>query len=127
MADGGIIHIINLSNVDLTIGTSGIRDYSANGVDSLNTTDTTTLSQATTSNIDLLVVQWSQQGNTATTGQTYGGTAGTQTQRFATGFNIDAAFLHTAEPTADGQTLTFQPAGTTSDYPGGNALSIAGK
>jgi hypothetical protein len=120
VSDGGIIHVCNLSGVDLTVGTSGIRSYVDTQADSRTTI---TLSPTTTAT-DLIIAQWSQQGSTTTTGQTYGGTSGTQSVKNGTGFNIDAAFLTTSQPTNSGQSVTFLPA-TGGSYPSGVAVSIA--
>jgi hypothetical protein len=120
--DGGIIAVINLSGVDTGVGASGIRssetDEEGDGV-------TVTLSPTTTAN-DLIISIWSQQESTSTTGQTYGGTSGTQSVKNGTGFNGDAAFVTTSQPTASGQNVTFLEAAS-SGYPSGLAISVAGE
>ena len=123
LGDGGCIHIVNLKNVDLTVGTSGIRDYFTYGSSTDNASITCSL---TTTAIDLIVVQSSQQGNTTLTGQTYSGTAPNHISSSAISNNGDAAFLSSAQPTAAGQTVAFKGAVTT-NFPGMNSLSIAGK
>lgn len=119
--DGGVIKAINFSNVDTTVGTSGIRSITNTFADSLTTI---TLAPTTTNN-DLIVSYWSQQLSTATTGQTYGGTSGTQTIQSSTAFNLDSVFLTTSSPTSSGQNVTFLPS-SSANYPSGISFSIAG-
>lgn len=120
VSDGGIIHILNLSGVDTSIGTSGIRS-----IDNTFSNSNATLTLApTTTATDLILAQWSQQTSTSTAGQTYGGTSGTQVIEDGTGFNSDAAFLTTSQPTGSGQNITFLENGS-GTLPSGTALSIA--
>lgn len=119
--DGGIIHCVNLSGVDTAIGTSGIRNVVNTQADSRTTIS---LSPTTTAD-DLIIAQWNQQASTTTTGQTYGGTSGTQTVRSSSGFNGDAAFLTTSEPSGSSKTVTFLPEPRGS-VPSGCAVSVAG-
>lgn len=119
--DGGIVAAVNLSGVNTSVGTSGIRALSLSGSDPRATI---TLSPTTSSN-DLIVSYWSQQSSTATTGQTYGGTSGTQTVLASVGYNVDAVFLTSSTPTGTGQNVTFL-GNSASNYPSGLAVSIAG-
>ena len=119
--DGGIFTAVNLSGVDTSVGTSGIRATSLSGSDARATV---ALSPTTSSN-DLIVSYWSQQSSTSTTGQTYGGTSGTQSILASIGYNLDAVFLTSSTPTGAGQTVTFLE-NSTSNYPSGLAVSIAG-
>jgi hypothetical protein len=121
LLDGGVVKALNFSSVDTTVGTSGIRSVVNTQADSRTTI---TLSPTTSAN-DLIVADWSQQSSTVTTGQTYGGTSGTQTVRHSIGYNYDAVFLTTSQPTASGQTVTFFPE-SAGNYPSGLVFSIAG-
>lgn len=120
--DGGIFHAINLGGVDTAVGSGGIRNGQSQAQ---NSRTTITLSPGNNSD-DLIVAQWSQQESTATTGQTYGGTSGTQTVRESEGANGDAAFLTTSVPTGASQNVTFLGVAG-SKWPSGVAVSIAGE
>lgn len=119
--DGGIFAAVNLSGVDTSVGTSGIRALSLSGSYSRATI---TLSPTTSSN-DLIVSCWSQQSSTSTTGQTYGGTSGSQSVFASVGYNVDAIFLTSSTPTGTGQNVTFLET-SAGNYPSGLAVSIAG-
>lgn len=119
--DGGVITAVNLSGVDTAVGTSGIR---ATAISGSAARATITLSPTTSAN-DLVISCFSQQSDTSTTGQTYGGTSGTQSVLSSVGYRFDAVFLTTSAPTASGQNVTFLGSAASS-YPSGLAISIAG-
>ncbi|OGF27175.1 hypothetical protein A2303_06340 [Candidatus Falkowbacteria bacterium RIFOXYB2_FULL_47_14] len=121
--DGGIVQAINISGVDTTVGTNGIRDID----DNFSNSDATITLSPTTALNDLIIAQWSCQGGGLTTGHTYGGTSGTQNEEDATAYNDDAAMLMTSEPTGSGQTVTFNENDSGNGYPSGVAISVAGE